>query len=421
MSLIPRLPRRAWQVLGASMLSAAGTGFVMPFTIVYLHEIRGISLATAGLAMATMPVAALASSFGSGPLIDRFGPRRVLVGMLVVASLGSLALIAVRHPWQAFVAAGLLGVGISSSWVGLQPTLASIVPASQRSDAFAVQFALLNAGFGVGGLAGGLIVDLDRPRTFEALYAFDAASFLTFALIMALLRDVGRPVAAGGRGAGEGYRAVLRDRVFARVWTLNTLLVAIGQVQLDTAFPAYVVLFADQSPKVVGAAFAANTFTIVLFQFLVSRGVRGRRRTRGLVVQAAFWAGAWALTLAAGELAFGNAAPVAFVGAAVLLAFGEMLHSPIVPAIVNDLAPDELRGRYNAANAVSWQAARIVGAPVAGIFLGAGLAAPLLLVFMGGCGLAALLALELERRLPASANGVMAAETRRGTPAGVPG
>jgi MFS family permease len=417
MALIPRLPRRAWQVLGASTLSAAGTGFVMPFTIVYLHEIRGISLVTAGLAMATMPVAALASSFGSGPLIDRFGPRRVLVGMLLIASLGSLALIAVRHPWQAFLAAGLLGVGISSSWVGLQPTLASIVPAEQRADVFSVQFALLNAGFGIGGLVGGLIVQLDDPRTFEALYLFDAASFLAFAAVMALLRDVGPPVPAAASGPREGYRAVLRDRVFARVWTLNTLLVAIGQVQLDTAFPAYVVLFADQSPKVVGAAFAANTFTIVLLQFFVTRRIKGRRRTRGLVLQAAFWAAAWAVVLVAGELAVGNAAPVLFVSAAILLAFGEMLHSPTGPAIVNDLAPDDLRGRYNAANAVSWQSARIVGAPVAGIFLGAGLAVPLLFVFIGGCGLAAVLALELERRLPAAANGISVPEPRRVTAA----
>jgi MFS family permease len=89
-----------------------------------------------------------------------------------------------------------------------------------------------------------------------------------------------------------------------------------------------------------------------------------------------------------------------------LLAAGEMLHSPTVPAIVNDLAPDELRGRYNAANAVSWQAARIAGAPVAGLLLGAGLAAPLLIGFVGVCGLAAVLALELERRLPAAANGL---------------
>jgi MFS family permease len=84
-----------------------------------------------------------------------------------------------------------------------------------------------------------------------------------------------------------------------------------------------------------------------------------------------------------------------------------MLHAPTVPAIVNDLAPDELRGRYNAANAVSWQSARIVGAPVAGILLGAGLAVPLLLVFVGACGVAAVLALELERRLPPAANGVV--------------
>ncbi len=387
------------------MLSAVGTGFVMPFTIVYLHEIRGIGLATAALAMTALPVAALASSFGSGPLIDRFGPRRVLVGMLAIASLGSLGLILVREPWHAFIAIALLGVGISSSWVGLQPTLASIVSPAQRSDAFAVQFALLNAGFGVGGLAGGLIVDLDEARTFEALYLFDAFSFAAFAAIMALLRDVGAPVRREVEDAG-GYRAVARDRVFARVWSLNTLLVAVGHVQLDTAFPAYVVLFADQDPKVVGIAFAANTFTIVAGQFAVTRWLKGRRRTRGLMVQAAFWAAAWGLTIAAGELAFGSAAAPAFVAAAMLIAVGEMLHSPTVPAIVNDLAPDELRGRYNAANAASWQSARIVGAPVAGVFLGAGLAVPLLFVFVGACGVAALLALELERRLPPAANGL---------------
>jgi hypothetical protein len=45
---------------------------------------------------------------------------------------------------------------------------------------------------------------------------------------------------------------------------------------------------------------------------------------------------------------------------------------------------------------------------VAGIFLGAGLAAPLLLVFVGACGLAALLAVDLERRLPPAANGLVA-------------
>ena len=405
MPFVPRLPRRAWQVLGASTLSAAGTGFVMPFTIVYLHEIRGIGLATAGLAMTTLPVAALLSSFGSGPLIDRFGPRRVLVGMLAVASFGSVGLIVVREPWHAFAAIALLGIGISSSWVGLQPTLASIVAPVQRADAFAVQFALLNAGFGVGGLVGGLVVDLDRARTFEALYVFDAISFAAFAVIMALLRDVGGPVPRPEQPDG-GYRAVVRDRVFGRVWTLNTLLVAIGQVQLDTAFPAYVVLFAEQEPRVLGIAFAANTFTIVLGQFAVSRWLKGRRRTRGLVAQAAFWAAAWGVTIAAGELALGDGAAPAFVGAAVLLAIGEMVHGPTVPAMVNDLAPEELRGRYNAANAVSWQSARIVGAPVAGIFLGAGLAVPLLFVFVGACGVAALLALELERKLPPAANGL---------------
>ena len=95
----------------------------------------------------------------------------------------------------------------------------------------------------------------------------------------------------------------------------------------------------------------------------------------------------------------------AFVVAMVLFACGEMLHAPSIPAIVNDLASDRLRGRYNAANAVSWQTGRIVGAPLAGVLLGAGLGVPLLVGFVVACAIAGASALALERALPPAANG----------------
>ena len=38
-----------------------------------------------------------------------------------------------------------------------------------------------------------------------------------------------------------------------------------------------------------------------------------------------------------------------FAAANVAFALGETLVSPTLPAIVNDLAPDSLRGRYNGA------------------------------------------------------------------------
>ncbi len=43
----------------------------------------------------------------------------------------------------------------------------------------------------------------------------------------------------------------------------------------------------------------------------------------------------------------GLPARAGFFLAMVIFAFGETLFSPTIPAIVNDLAPERLRGRYN--------------------------------------------------------------------------
>ena len=48
-----------------------------------------------------------------------------------------------------------------------------------------------------------------------------------------------------------------------------------------------------------------------------------------------------------------------------------MIWSPILPSVVNQLAPDHLRGRYNSAATNTWQIAMIGGPAVAGTMLGA--------------------------------------------------
>jgi MFS family permease len=49
-----------------------------------------------------------------------------------------------------------------------------------------------------------------------------------------------------------------------------------------------------------------------------------------------------------------------------------MIWSPILPSIVNQLAPDHLRGRYNAAGTNAWQISLIIGPTLAGTLLGIG-------------------------------------------------
>ena len=96
--LIPVLSRPAWLVLAADALSAVGSGLSLPFLLIYLNQVRGIGLTTAGAAAAMIPLASLAGNPIGGALADRAGARDTLIGGVVICALGtgSLALVHVR-------------------------------------------------------------------------------------------------------------------------------------------------------------------------------------------------------------------------------------------------------------------------------------------------------------------------------------
>ena len=48
-SLDPLLPRQVWLVEAGGVVNSLGNGIVFPFIVIYLHNVRGISFAAAGL------------------------------------------------------------------------------------------------------------------------------------------------------------------------------------------------------------------------------------------------------------------------------------------------------------------------------------------------------------------------------------
>jgi MFS family permease len=143
---------------------------------------------------------------------------------------------------------------------------------------------------------------------------------------------------------------------------------------------------------------------VAAVQLFVLRAMRGRRRTRGLALVALACATAWLVTLAAGQLGGGAAALAAFSLAMALLALGETVVAPSLPPLVNELASDELRGRYNGLSTLAWTTGFIVGPAIAGLALAAGRPEALFLGLIACCGVLALGWLRLERRLPANVN-----------------
>src|SRR5215472_9107072 len=60
-------------------LSYFGYGLVLPFEIIYLHQIRGFSTPTAGLVLSVTMATAAIVTLPTGSLVDRFSAKALVI------------------------------------------------------------------------------------------------------------------------------------------------------------------------------------------------------------------------------------------------------------------------------------------------------------------------------------------------------
>src|SRR6059036_768930 len=163
-SLDPMLPRQVWLVEAGGVVNSLGNGIVFPFIVIYLHNVRGISFAAAGLALSAGAVGALAAGFGAGTIVDRFGGRNTLLLGLVLQAASFALFPLIREAWHAFALLALEGAGTACFWPGQSTLLSRLTPAERTHSAFALQRISMNLGLGLGGVVGGLNRDHERSR-----------------------------------------------------------------------------------------------------------------------------------------------------------------------------------------------------------------------------------------------------------------
>ena len=400
------LPREGKLLLSVVVFEFIGTGLVLPFHVVYLHEVRGFSLATVGVLLSVQAVAGLAVLGPGGHLIDRIGARRMMIGICLLLMAGEATLAFATTLPVAVLGMVLTGAAFGVSFPSSQAMIAAVVPSEIRSRYFGTNFALLNLGIGLGGLLGGAYVDVHRASTFTTIYLVDAISFLPgLFLLLVPLRHVAGRVEHPADEPAVSYLSLLRRPAVLPLTVLTLLGALVAYSQLNIGLPAYSRAISKVSTQGLGIAFAANTLVIVLLQLVVLRFIEQRRRTRVIAVMGLIWALAWSLMALSGLVPGTVGATVLVAACASVFALGETLLQPTVPAIVNDLAPDHLRGRYNALNAGAFQISFVLAPPVTGFLIGHGLSAVYVALLLGGCVVLSLLSVWLlEPALPQSAN-----------------
>lgn len=396
----PSLTRR---LLFGNFLSSLGSGLTMPLLIVYLHEVRGFSLFTAALVVSWMSIFGLVATGPVGAAIDRIGPKPVMTVGLTIMTIATASWGLVRTPPEAYLVGALVALGQSGLWPAQNTLVARMVEPEKRQNVFGISFMFLNLGLGIGGLASALIVDLNDPASFVRLYLIDACSYVLYAAVMLTLpnmkADEAREVDSGS------YRDLIKDRklIFYFISTLLMLICGYGSL-MDAGIAPLLTGFANQSAKVLGPIWAINTFVIVIGQLSIIKLVNGRSRSRLLQIICLLWALSW-VALAVG-LKLPGLWPAIFAGLAMgIFALGEMVWSPVGPAIPNDLAPEHLRGRYNAVSSLNWTISGAIGPAIGGFMLNHKLVYQWIGLLILGFAISAVLAEGLRKRLTPSQDG----------------
>ncbi|WP_344089188.1 MFS transporter, partial [Luedemannella helvata] len=98
------LPVEGRWLLSTVAIQTLGRGLTLPFTVIYLHEVRGFDLGLSGALMSLIAITGLIVTGPGGVLIDRYGARAVLLGGLTAMIAGCTLLAFATHPAVAAVA-----------------------------------------------------------------------------------------------------------------------------------------------------------------------------------------------------------------------------------------------------------------------------------------------------------------------------
>lgn len=379
--LRPRIggfPRTFWTLWAGTLLNRLGT-MVEPFLGLYLTTARGLSLGQAGLVMAVLGAGSLGGTLIGGALADRIGRRATLT----CATVGTGAAMLVLGYAQGIVAivgaALLLGVLLDMYRPAAQALVADIIPPADRPRAFGLLFWAINLGWAVAMVLGGTLAQ----QGFLWLFWIDALTCAGFGLLVwqavpeTRVRD-GRPAP----GMFAGFRRVLRDRVMVG-YVLTTLVYTFVLMQGMTTMP--LAMREDGlGPRDYGVAFASNGVLIIIVQPLVNAWLA--RHDHSLVLACGF---------TGVGIGYGLTSPASstagYTAAVLVWTLGEITAAAVLQAVVADLAPADLRGRYSGLYGMAWSGGFLL-APLGGTqLLGAG-GAPALWLTCTGLAVAAAVA-----------------------------
>lgn len=326
----------------AMLVTSVGNGLYITTFALYATRVAGLSPAQLGISLGAAAVTGVLAGVLLGLVADRFGSREVSVVLIAATGVATLVYLVCRS-FPAFLVTAcfyaLVSRGSNSARVALMSTVLEgqlLVTTRARLQV------ITNLGMSAGAALGAVTLLFDTPVAYSTALAIDALSFFGCA---AWFTRMPKAPPMPKAEAGEGWLPVLRDRPYAVVALVNTLMLSHAPL-LDVILPLWIVWHTDAPKSLAAGLILLNTAAVVLMQVRVSDRINNLR----LAVRAFRLCGA-VLAVACLFYAGANNTPVwlaitVLVLGAAVHAYGEMVHSAGSWIVAYELAPAHQQGQY---------------------------------------------------------------------------
>jgi MFS family permease len=347
------LPREVRLLIAARAVNRLGA-FSLPFLTVSLTTRFDASAAAAGFISAAFGLASIPSRLIGGYLADRVGRRRTITVGLIACAAAQLGIAASGSLPVVAMFAILLGLAFEVYEPPSQAMIADTVAATgERVRAYS----MLNAALAVAGMAAGLLAAALGQWDLRWLFVVDAVTCLVCAVTVHLTLPLDHPVPS--EGVTENHRAdsPWRDPSLRVMFACGTLL-ALVYLQVMIALPLSLV---DRGLEAGDAGLLSTASALTMMA-----GPPLLRFTRLSTLPASRTLASGYGLMALGLLGYAQAHTLAaHLVATLVWSLGDLLLVGRIYAIVADLAPPHLSGRYMAVYGLTWGIAG-VAAPITG-------------------------------------------------------
>lgn len=356
-TVVPQLPRQLWLLAAAAFVNFLGF-MVMPFLVLYLTQVTGFSVETAGVMLALFGAGNILGAWIGGQLSDRIGPANVLIASFTASAVFLSAIPALSGAVSVGCVLFVLAFANGAFRPAYDACVVRLCPQEERPRAYAVYVVAINIGAGIAAAIGGHLYGFNPSIIF---YVDALTSLLAAAAVFLLLdRDALRQTAAADVGkAAKPSQAPYRSASFLIVCLAACILEAIGK-QSSSTLPLYVSSDYGMTPQAFGNLLTVGHIAFAAAILPLSNWVKSRNQLNMAIL------GMGVVALGFGALPFGSGVAT-LVMLYMLITFGQLLFYPAIMAIVmgqaaqNDGKSGAYMGFYRTMQAVAGVAAPIVG------------------------------------------------------------